>query len=109
MNRTSALFFNNNKFEFFKSIPIGGNNITKDISKVLNLDINYSEELKINFNKDEDEISFNKKILNNINLYSEILKKNISIDLLKQIIEARVMKLLKLSDLFKIINKKNTI
>ena len=49
--RSSALFFNNNKFQFLKSIPIGGNNITKDISKVLKLDINYSEEIKIKFNK----------------------------------------------------------
>ncbi len=72
--RTSALFFNNNKFQFFNSVPIGGNNITNDISKILKLDINYSEHLKIKFNKDENEIQFNKN----------------SADLLKQIIEARV-------------------
>ena len=28
--RTSALFFNNNKFQFLNSVPIGGNNITND-------------------------------------------------------------------------------
>ena len=88
--RSSALFFNNNKFQFLNSIPIGGNNITKDISKVLKLDINYSEEIKIKFSQKENEISFNKVSANEINLYSEISEKNIPIDLLKQIIEARV-------------------
>ena len=88
--RTSALFFNNNKFQFFNAVPIGGNNITKDISKVLKLDINYSEHLKIKFNTDENEILFNKKPVNDRNLYKEIVEKNISADLLRQIIEARV-------------------
>jgi len=88
--RTSALFFNNNKFQFINSVPIGGNNITKDISKVLKLDVNYSENLKIKFNKDENEISFNKNSASDLNLYREIKKKNIQIDILKQIIEARI-------------------
>ena len=35
--RSRGFMFNNSKFEFFKSIPIGGNSITKDISKVLGL------------------------------------------------------------------------
>ena len=88
--RTSALFFNNYKFQFINSAPIGGNNITKDISKVLKLDVNYSENLKIKFNKDEKEISFNKNSASDLNLYREIKKKNIQIDILKQIIEARI-------------------
>ena len=95
--RSSAFFFYDKKFKFFKTIPIGGNNITKDISKVLNLDLNYSEDLKLKFNKDENEISFNKNPLNEINLYSELIKKNISIDLLKQIIEARTNEIVKLA------------
>ncbi len=95
--RTSALFFNNNKFQFFNSVPIGGNNITKDISKVLKLDINYSEDLKIKFNKDENEISFNKNSVNDRNLYQEIVEKSISTDLLKQIIEARVNEIINMS------------
>ena len=94
--RTCALFFNNEKFEFFNSIPIGGNNITKDISKILKLNIDYSEVLKINFNKNENELSFNKNVTNN-NPFSEVLEKNISVDLLKQIIEARVNEIIELS------------
>ena len=95
--RTSALFFNNNRFQFLNSIPLGGNNITKDISKILKLSIEYSENLKIKFNKDEKEISLEKNSSNNINLYSEIIEKNISIDLLKQIIEARVNEIIELT------------
>ena len=96
-DRTSALFFNNNKLQFINSVPIGGNNITKDISKVLKLDISYSEDLKTKFNKNETEIPFNKISTNDINLFSEISKKNISIDLLKQVIQARVDEIINIS------------
>ena len=95
--RTSALFFNSNKFQFLKSIPIGGNNITKDISKVLKLDINFSEDLKIKFNKDENEISFIKNSVDEFNLYREITEKNIPIDLLKKVIDARVNEIIDMS------------
>jgi len=60
------------------------------------LNIDYSEVLKINFNKNEDELSFNKNITNN-NPFSEVLEKNISVDLLKQIIKARVDEIIELS------------
>ena len=96
-DRTSALFFNNNKLQFINSVPIGGNNITKDISKVLKLDISYSEDLKTKFNKNETEIPFNKISTNDINLFSEISEKNISIDLLKQVIQARVDEIINIS------------
>ena len=51
---------------------------------------------KINFNKNENELSFNKNVTNN-NPFSEVLEKNISVDLLKQIIEARVNEIIELS------------
>ena len=95
--RSSGFMFNDVKFEFFKSIPIGGNNITKDISKVLKLCLEYSEDLKINFNRSENDISFIKKSANETNLFSETIEKNISIDLLKQIIEARLDEIIELS------------
>ena len=95
--RTSALFFYDKKFKFLNTIPIGGNNITKDISNVLKLDLDYSEDLKIEFNKNENDKNSNKNSTNEFNIYSELIKKNISIDLLKQIIEARVNEIIKLS------------
>ena len=94
--RTSSLIFSNFKFEYFKSIPLGSNNITKDISKVLNLDLDYSENLKIKFNEKENDIFLNKSNKNELNPYIEILGKNISMDLLKKIIEARVDEIIEL-------------
>ena len=94
--RSSILIFNTNKFDFFKSIPLGGNNVTKDISQVLKLDPEYAEELKKKFNKLESDLPFNKSDSNEINLYSEILEKNISIELLKQVIEARLDEIIEL-------------
>ena len=94
--RTTGLIFNENKLKYLKSIPLGSNNITKDISKVLKLNLEYSEDLKIKFNRLENETSFNKTNSDKINLYSEVLKKNISIHLLKQIIEARVNEIIDL-------------
>ena len=94
--RTTRLIFNENKLKYLKSIPLGSNNITKDISKVLKLNLEYSEDLKIKFNRLENETSFNKTNSDKINLYSEVLKKNISIHLLKQIIEARINEIIDL-------------
>jgi len=95
--RSSGYIFNNRKLEFFKSIPIGGNNITKDISKILKLRLEYSEDLKINFNRLENDISFSENSSSKINLFSENLEKNIPIDLLKQIIKARLDEIVELS------------
>ena len=88
--RTSSLVFNNGIFEFFKSIPLGGNHISKDIAKVLNISFEYSEDLKIKFNKLENEMYLYKDKLKEKNLISEISEKNLSTQLLRQIIEARV-------------------
>ena len=88
--RTTGLIFNNLKFEFFNSIPLGSNNITKDISKVLKINLDFAEELKIKFNKKENSSFFNKAYSNEIRPFSENFEKNISLDLLKQIIEARL-------------------
>ena len=73
--RTSSFVFNSDGFDFFKSVKIGGNNITKDISNVLKLDLEYSENLKMNLNKSEENLSFNKTENSQTNPYREISKK----------------------------------
>lgn len=88
--RTSSLVFNNGIFEYFKSIPLGGNHISNDIAKVLNISFEYAEDLKIKFNKLENDMHLNKSKTKQKNLISEISEKNISTQLLRQIIEARV-------------------
>ncbi len=95
--RTSIIAFDKSKLKSFKTIPLGGNNITKDISKVLKLNLDYSEDLKVKLNEDEKFGSFNKEIQNEINPYSEMLEKNISIKLLKNVIKARIDEIIELA------------
>ena len=72
---TTALIYNKNKLEFFNSVPFGGKSITEDIAKILKLDFDYSEDLKIKINEDEDELFSNKNIPDGINPYSTIKEK----------------------------------
>ena len=46
LDRTTIIFFINQKLEFFNSIPIGGNHISKDISQIMKLNFDESEKLK---------------------------------------------------------------
>ena len=50
-NKTSITCYENNKISSFQIIPIGGNHITKDISKVLNIDLLTAEKVKLFFDK----------------------------------------------------------
>ena len=68
----------------FKILPIGGNHITKDISKILKIEISEAEEIKLNFNNIDNE---------------KILKKD-QIELVKKVIFARIEELLEISTLF---------
>ena len=68
--KTSAFFFENKKIQQFKIIPIGGNHISKDISKILNIEISKANEIKLNFNNinndkdlNQDQVEFIKKII----------------------------------------------
>ena len=77
-NKTSITHFNKNKISFFYVIPIGGNYITKDLSKVLNIDLIDAENIKLNFDKDI------------------LTDKKLSSELIQQIIFARVEEILEL-------------
>ena len=48
-NRLSIISYFNDKILSFDILPIGGNHITKDISKILKLDLRQSEQMKHNF------------------------------------------------------------
>ena len=58
----------NEKIISINVLPIGGNHITKDISKILEIDMDNSEQAKLNFDQ-------NSKILNEHNGSSDILEK----------------------------------
>ena len=52
-NKTSITTYANNKIISLNILPIGGNHITKDISKILKIDLEQAENLKLNFGKDK--------------------------------------------------------
>ena len=60
------------------------------------MSLDYAEDLKIRFNKNNYEGSQIKNSLDNVNPYIEVFEKNISVKLLKQIIEARVEEIIDL-------------
>ena len=81
-NKTSIISYLNEKIIFLDVLPIGGNHITKDISKILEIDLDKSEIVKLNFDQ-------NPEILNEQDSPSDIIKK---------IIFARTEEILELSN-----------
>ncbi len=51
LNKSSLTIFYNNKLLYLNSINIGGNHITNDIKKILNIDYRKAEAKKIKFSK----------------------------------------------------------
>ena len=50
-NKTSIISYFNDKILSLDFLPIGGNHITKDISKILEIDLEQSEKIKCNFDQ----------------------------------------------------------
>ena len=96
--KTSIVIYEKDKLKALNVLSIGGNHITKDISNVLNLDMEKSEMIKNNLNK---EILFSENNGSDKILQSGFLvqsnKKNVSPELIKKIIFARIDEILKLS------------
>jgi|TARA_B100000780_G_scaffold55344_1_gene34797 cell division protein FtsA len=79
-NRTSVISYFDDKILSLDVLPIGGNNITKDISQILEVNLERSEQLKCNFNQ-------NLKLLND---------EDNSIDTLQKVIFARTEEIIEL-------------
>jgi len=79
--KTSIISYMNDKILSMDVLPIGGNHITNDISKILGIDLERAEQIKINFDQDY-------KLLNN---------ENFSIETIQKIIFARTEEILELS------------
>ncbi len=98
LERTTLIFFINQKLDFINSIPIGGSHISKDISQIMKLNLNESEKLKKSFNKSEIEFSYHETNSDdNKDIIKKIIGKNISIDLLKKVVLSRVEEIIELS------------
>tara|TARA_B100001540_G_scaffold308216_1_gene322582 strand:+ start:14177 stop:15358 length:1182 start_codon:yes stop_codon:yes gene_type:complete len=96
--RTTIILFINQKLQFLQNIPIGGNHISKDISNIMKLSLHESEALKKTFNKSEIDFSYDETNNDeNSDLIKKIIKKNISIDLLKKVVLARIEEIIELS------------
>tara|TARA_B110000483_G_scaffold214523_1_gene264440 strand:+ start:1293 stop:2399 length:1107 start_codon:yes stop_codon:yes gene_type:complete len=67
-NKTSIISYFNDKILSLNVLPIGGNNITKDISKILEIDLETSEQKKRNFDQ-------NLRLANNEDLLISTLEK----------------------------------
>ena len=98
LDRTTLILFDQQRFDSLNSIPIGGNHISKDISQIMKLNIDESESLKKSFNKSEIDFSYDDESSDeNKDIVKKIIGKNISIDLLKKVILARIEEIIKLS------------
>jgi cell division protein FtsA len=91
-NKTSIVHYYKNNVIFLEALPIGGNHITKDISKILKVNISEAEKLKLKFDK-------NQKLLD---------EKKISLELIQKIIFARIEEILELSTEFTNVNLNST-
>ena len=98
LDRTTLILFDQQRFDSLNSIPIGGNHISKDISQIMKLNIDESESLKKSFNKSEIEFSYDDESSDeNKDIVKKIIGKNISIDLLKKVVLARIEEIINLS------------
>ena len=98
LDRTTLILFDQQRFDSLNSIPVGGNHISKDISQIMKLNIDESESLKKSFNKSEIDFSYDDESSDeNKDIVKKIIGKNISIDLLKKVVLARIEEIIKLS------------
>ncbi len=91
--KSSLTIYKKNNFKLIKYLDLGGNHITKDISKVFKISIIEAEKIKkklsnlgMTFSNKIDE-NYN---INDINLLKELSEKNIQINLLIKVIFARI-------------------
>jgi len=80
-NKTSIVSCFNDKVVSLDVLPIGGNHITKDISKILKKDLDQSEQIKLNFDKTSKMSNYG----------------DFSLEMVQQIILARTEEILELS------------
>ena len=97
-DKTSIITYKNQYLKTFNIIPIGGNHITKDISKILKLSYEESENIKKGFNDKDlfsENLSIQKELLRNFN-QNNLTHQEFS-TMIKEIIFARSDEILSMS------------
>ena len=97
-DKTSIITYKNQYLKTFSQIPIGGNHITKDISKVLKISYEESESIKRNFNNKDlfsENSDIQEKLLRNLN-ENKLNHEEFSL-MIKEIIFARINEILSMS------------
>ena len=96
--KTCLAVFCRNILTHLNSIPVGGNHITSDISQIFKVNEENSESIKKSFNKSETIFSDDSdKLKNNFETGLKLINKDISQDLLKKVIYARIEEIINLS------------
>tara|TARA_A100000164_G_scaffold375978_1_gene412080 strand:+ start:904 stop:2097 length:1194 start_codon:yes stop_codon:yes gene_type:complete len=97
-DKTSIITYKNQYLKTFNLIPIGGNHITKDISKILKISYEESESIKRKFNNKDlfaENLDTQRKLMKNLN-QNNLNHEEFSL-MIKEIIFARVEEILSMS------------
>ena len=97
-DKTSIITYKNQYLQTFNLIPVGGNHITKDISKILKISDDLSEDIKKKFNNKDlffENLDIKKKLLRNLR-QNTLNKEEFSL-IIKEIIFARIDEILSMS------------
>ena len=102
LERTTLIYYNQKKLRIIQSISIGSLHISKDISKIFKISLSDAERLKKLFNETAAEFSYSSANQKDFISVKDILKQNISINTLKEVILYRLQEIISL-----IFNKSN--
>ena len=96
--KTSVICYKKDQLKSFGVLSVGGHHITRDIANVLKLEINISEKIKSNLNKNIifSDTAESKELLEK-DFLNKISNKELSLGLIKKIIFARIDETLNLS------------
>ena len=96
--KSCVTIFDKEKLILLKTISLGGDHITKDISKVLKINLSDAENIKQSLNKKDAIFSDNsKEEFVSSSVFNSAIENNISLDLLKKVIHARIDEIFNLS------------
>ncbi len=96
--KSCVTIFDKEKLILLKTISLGGDHITKDISKVLKINLLDAENIKQSLNKKDAIFSDNsEEEFVSSPVFSSAIENNISLDLLKKVIHARIDEIFNLS------------